>query len=132
MNDNGVIVGIFSEGAEERGFVREASGYIRIVDYPGADASSPLGVNNRGSFVGFFEDASGIHGYLWNGADDFTPLDVPGMSFTVPLEIDDRGRIVGYFAHAGGQIHGFLARPERTRKAERGARQARGGVDTGN
>jgi hypothetical protein len=69
MNEVGVIVGIFSAGGGERGFVREASGAIRIVDYPGADASSPFGVNNAGEFVGFFEDNSGLHGYLWDGAD---------------------------------------------------------------
>jgi hypothetical protein len=116
MNDRGVIVGVFSEGGEERGFVGERSGEIRIVDYPGADASAPLGVNNRRRFVGFFEDAAGIHGYLWDGAGEFTPFDVPGMSFTVPLEIDDRGRIVGYYADADGAIHGFIARPERPGK----------------
>ncbi len=111
MNEAGIIVGVFSEGIEERGFVRQVSGKITIVDVPAAAASSPLGLNNTGQFVGFFGDDSGIHGYLWNGTGEFLPIDFPGMAFTVPLDITDDGCIVGYYVDANEHIHGFLARP---------------------
>jgi uncharacterized membrane protein len=80
------------------------------IDYPGASATNPGGINARGDIVGNFHDAYRVtHGFLLRkGA--FSAIDVPDASFTAARAINARGDIVGRVLGQSGDEHGFLLR----------------------
>jgi probable HAF family extracellular repeat protein len=58
-NDEGDIVGFFSNATGEHGFLYENGAYTTI-DYPGATYTQVFGMNNAGDIVGAFGGAGGI------------------------------------------------------------------------
>jgi uncharacterized membrane protein len=119
INDEGVAVGRYMNGARTHGFARSSTGEITPIDFPGSGFTVAGAINNRGDIVGWYSlpATPGIrHGFLLrDGA--FTSFDPPGSTFTNALGIDDRGVIVGRFCtlavcpQAGnGAFHGFLLR----------------------
>lgn len=77
------------------------------IDFPGAIATFPLGINDRGDIVGVYEFADFVgHGFIYSKGT-FQPIDLPGASQTTPFSINDSRKISGYFQDATG-VHGFL------------------------
>jgi probable HAF family extracellular repeat protein len=75
-------------------------------DVPGAQTTSPLGINDSGQIVGIYSDHSSVfHAFLFD-EETFTTIDVPGGQNTVPFGINTSGQIVGYYLQ-GGAFHGF-------------------------
>ncbi len=76
---------------------------IVIVDYPGALASFPLGINDHGVVAGWFIDTAGVsHGYLWQNGSFFKVIDDPDAPLTpaggsAANGINDRGDISGVY-----------------------------------
>ena len=53
LNNNGVIVGTFTPtGSPTRGFIRDAAGNVKMVDYPGASSTALYKINNNGVITG--------------------------------------------------------------------------------
>jgi hypothetical protein len=104
INDAGQIVGAYSDGRVEHGFLLSA-GVFTTVDYPGAVFTTrAMGINNASQIVGcYYEfDAPGAcyKGFLKSGGT-FTPIAYPGAFSTNPNGISDSGQIVGTYAFSG-------------------------------
>ena len=90
-----------------KGLVAQAYTYVEI-NFPGADSTTPSGVNDASQVVGFWEDNNEhLHGFYWDGTN-YSNLDYPGASDTEALGINNSGEISGvYWTNAGGSAHGF-------------------------
>jgi len=78
------------------------------INYPGASATTPYGINDVGQIVGTYSDVNGvIHGFVWI-LGSFTTIDVPGSPQTQARGINRRGDIVGIYRGTDGFDHGFL------------------------
>jgi probable HAF family extracellular repeat protein len=77
------------------------------IDFPGAAATTPKGINSKGEIVGFYKDSAGAtHGFLFaNG--QFTSVDVPGASSTQATAINAGEDIAGLYVDSAG-THGFV------------------------
>src|SRR6266852_2033857 len=75
------------------------------IDYPGAERTVALGINDSGIIVGVFTVGSRAHAYSFDGTT-FTSIDVPGADDTFALGLNDAGVIVGFY-RLGGVIHGY-------------------------
>jgi hypothetical protein len=119
INDQGVIVGIYSENtplvkdpnATTHGF-RWDRGRITKIDFPRATQTGAFGINNRGQIVGDYLDPRGSgtgRGFLWDNGR-FTTIKPPGAVTTTAQSINDRGQIVGTYSSdlATGTTRGFL------------------------
>jgi uncharacterized membrane protein len=110
INNQGQIVGSYSQGGREHGFLLSGSSYV-TVDYPGAFRSGVLDINDSGDMVGFYQDVSGnsAHGFIFsNGL--YETLDIPWFPFTTLTGINNAGQIVGTVG-TGQRDWGFLATP---------------------
>ena len=100
------------------GFFRDRHGKCTVIDFPGANLTEAIGINDGGQVVGDYRDAiTGIfHGFLWD-AGQFSTFDVSftGARSTAPSGINNLGEIVGFYfddnitsAFPNGHVHGFL------------------------
>ena len=91
--------------------------FVRI-DFPGASATTALGISARGDIVGRYDDTGGVtHGFLFHQGV-FSTIDFPHASFTAPKAINARGDIVGRVIDAAGNEHGFLLRDGHFKKVD--------------
>jgi len=77
------------------------------IDYPGADSTQALGINNNGDIVGLYTLGGQTHGFLYK-AGTFSSIDVPGAIQTVAQGINDSGLIVGFYSVPFRDGVGFL------------------------
>src|SRR5579883_3520212 len=70
---------IFAAGFTALPFAAAALDYTQI-DYPGADATVPLGINNRGDIVGLYRLGTSGHIFLLSSAGTFSNIDPPGAA----------------------------------------------------
>jgi probable HAF family extracellular repeat protein len=99
------------------GFFRDRKGKCTILDFPGANLTEAIGVNDDGQVVGDYTDANGIfHGFFWD-AGQFLTIDVPfpEARLTAASGINNVGQIVGFYfdnnvteLFPNGHAHGFL------------------------
>jgi probable HAF family extracellular repeat protein len=111
INASGQIVGTYSMGVREHGFLDSNGAYTTVDDPLGTSLTSASGINASGQIVGFYADASGDHGLLFSNAN-FTPLNDPlaingFLSGTFAAGLNDAGQIVGTYTNASG-THGFF------------------------
>jgi uncharacterized membrane protein len=80
------------------------------IDYPGAGATSALGINPAGDIVGGYSNGCcDEHGYLMrHGA--FTSYDYPGAAWTEFEAITPQGDILGEYGLDDYSIHSFVLR----------------------
>jgi hypothetical protein len=115
INDGGLIVGQFTDGATDTtpGFVKSGAVFTILNPTVTAVATNAQGVNNNGLVTGFWS-ADGVHqhGFLYNSVtSQFTLLADPIVSnlvLTQFLGINDHGLAVGYYQLPDGSQHGFL------------------------
>jgi len=103
----GQVVGsYFFANGPERGYFYNAGSFTAI-DYPGATATSPLGMNDLGSIVGVYFDSNTVqHGFVYNSGS-YTTIDYPGAFDTRAYAVNDAGWVVGAY-DAAGVWHGFV------------------------
>src|SRR5437588_683767 len=80
INDAGQIVGDYSVGRTDHGFLFENGSYTTL-DVPGASFTGAYGINASGQIVGDYFDARGGHGFLFDNGI-YTTLDAPGSMRT--------------------------------------------------
>jgi probable HAF family extracellular repeat protein len=116
INDEGTIVGGYCPNAlscpqgafspASDGFM-ETNGVFITLDYPGAQDTSALAVNNSGAVVGdYIINNTGPHAFLYQNGT-FTNIDFPGSNFTVASGINNYGVVAGFFTTTAGALHGF-------------------------
>jgi len=80
---------------------------MKVVEYPNARITRPLGINNIGWIVGDFRDSSNRrHGFVYDGRS-FTQLDYPSAASTLAYKINAKGQIAGFYFDTAGFPHGF-------------------------
>src|SRR6266567_4404466 len=78
INNAGQAVGSCTDG----GFVRDRNGTITILNFPGADGTVALGINDLGNVVGqywgnsFGQGLQRFHGFVWKNGE-YTTVDAP-------------------------------------------------------
>ncbi|MGI8958554.1 MAG: hypothetical protein ACR2IV_02105 [Bryobacteraceae bacterium] len=107
INDREAVAGLYTDlttGMTHGYLLRK--GVHRLIDFPGAAATSAWDINNQGRVVGiYFKDGS-LHGFLWHKGK-FTSVDIPGAVGTRVFGINSVGDIVGEYDDAT-TAHGFL------------------------
>jgi probable HAF family extracellular repeat protein len=99
------------------GFFRDRTGKCSILDFPGANLTEAIGINDDGQVVGDYSDANGIfHGFFWDNGQ-FITFDVPfpEATSTAPSGINNIGQRVGFYfdnnvteQFPNGHARGFL------------------------
>jgi len=107
----------------------ESGGSFTTIDYPGANGTFAVGINNAGQVVGSYWFGSGSnHGFLESGGS-FTTIDVPGASSTLAHGINDAGQVVGAYFDDLGLTHGFLLVLQNIEVTSLAWNSAQGGAD---
>jgi probable HAF family extracellular repeat protein len=79
------------------GFLLDHS-VVTTIDFPGAQATIPDGINKSGQIVGHYIDGGRYRGFLWVNGSFTTLTNHPGTLLeSSPNDIDDLGRIVGLY-----------------------------------
>ncbi len=75
------IVGALTNGTSK---ALAESDTFTTIDFPGASATFPSGINPGGDIVGDYDDSAGVsHGFLLR-EDSFTTFDFPGLASPLP------------------------------------------------
>ena len=90
---------------------RPSSLVFTTIDYPGAAATLPNGVNRSRQIVGCYTDIAGdMHGFLLSQGT-FQTVDHPNSTFNAAYGVNDSGVIVGTFST--DIQHGYILRREK-------------------
>src|SRR5581483_3301028 len=107
INDDGVIVGHFANGAVNQGYVY-SGGTFTTLDYPGAESTELYGLNDHGQIVGRYYPAPSYGFEYANGG--YTPLIFPSGNFkgySSASSINNQGDVAGSYQDITGGYHGF-------------------------
>jgi len=80
INDNGQIVGSYTNNSGGHGFLLSGGTYTTLDDPIFAGGNSAQGINASGQIVGSYQDVSGTHGYL-NSGRLYAPIDLANPVF---------------------------------------------------
>jgi hypothetical protein len=108
INDLRQLVGYYTDATSTLvGFLRQPSGQVVSIIFPGALSTQVFGINDCGILVGAWGDGSTEHGF-YGRPGNLHSFDVPGSGATVAMGINNEGRIVGRYA-ADGVQHAFVS-----------------------
>jgi probable HAF family extracellular repeat protein len=87
--------------------VSQAAATWTTIDFPGALATYPLGINNAGQIVGYYVTPDNFfHGFIFEQGI-YKTIDAPGAQHSYVFAINNTGEMVGSCACNGG-TQGFL------------------------
>lgn len=109
INDNGVVVGYYSDSIRSYGFLFIDDTFSTI-DLPGSTYFNANGINNINQIVGLYSYGGGVHGFMLDDSD-FSTIDFPGALHTRAYGINDAAQVVGQYSDANHNTHGFIADP---------------------
>jgi hypothetical protein len=117
MNSSGVVVGdSYWMSPYFKGFVRDSSGSISVINLAGSGNTSAKAINDNGQVTGNWLGQSPpyrSHGYILSGGT-YTSFDVPNPSKSIltvhtnPISIDAAGNVAGRFTDSTNATHIFL------------------------
>ncbi len=93
-----------------------SNGKFTTLDYPSAQSTAALGINNLQQIVGSYIDANGnMHGFLYDIVSKHweSVNDPNGVDSTLVNGINDEGKIVGFWNDANANSHGFVGKEVR-------------------
>jgi hypothetical protein len=93
INDKGEMVGSIGQN----GFLRKPNGALLSIDYPGAQQTAPLDINNYGTIVGSYYDGTSYRGFIRDCFGSYSTVDFQNATFLQVTGINDWGTIVGLF-----------------------------------
>ncbi len=109
INDNGQIVGYYSDVSGTHGFLFDGTNYVSI-NVPGAVSTLAYRINNQEDICGYFLGTDEqYHGFVYSGTQ-FQTFDIEGAKDTFAFGLNDDGKITGYFRDKLG-THSFVAQP---------------------
>ena len=91
-----------------------SGGNFTALNFPGANNTIAMGINNVGQIVGYYDDSTGTHGFLATCTD--APCDMPPITIIPPIAETPLPAALPLFATGLGAL-GLLAW-RRKRKAE--------------
>ncbi len=99
LNDSGSVVGWYLDTVSlSHAFIRDSTGTITSVDFPGTDTETfGFGINNAGTITGNYISAADslFHGFVRDSAGTFTAFDAAATAYTTPASINSSGQVVG-------------------------------------
>jgi len=108
INDLRQLVGYYTDATSTLvGFLRQPSGQVVSIIFPGAVSTQVYGINDCGIVVGLYGDGSTAHGF-YGRPGNLHSFDVPGAAATFAQGINNEGRLVGRYA-ADGVQHAFVS-----------------------
>jgi hypothetical protein len=109
INDAGAKVGTWvpAQGLGiSKGFLL-ANGVRTVLARPGAQSTTPTGINKSGEIVGFYDGSSGQVGFSYvNGT--YTTIQVPGSTLTYVNAISNNRQMAGYYYGSDSKYHSFV------------------------
>lgn len=110
MNNLNQVVGSYTIGYHQFGFLREADGtLIYPIGHPTGGAIYLLGINDGGLMVGMIFDGARFHAIFFRAPGRFALYDYPGANYTRFNGINKRGQISGTYIDDSG-AHGLIVR----------------------
>ena len=110
IDDAGTVVGVYTAGGAQHGFVRDAAGTTTTLDIAGHLHTQLFAINDNGVVLGAYADGDSVYGgtsFLRSAAGTLTTIAMPGASFTEGEGLNDAGTVVGGWIDAAGALHGF-------------------------
>jgi uncharacterized membrane protein len=90
----------------EHGFLYD-HGVFTQLDYPGAQLTEAVAINDAGTIAGTYVAKNFLHSYLYqNGV--YTNIDVPGQNYTFVSGINNHGVAAGSYQAKNSYVHGFF------------------------
>jgi photosystem II stability/assembly factor-like uncharacterized protein len=81
------------------------------IDYPNAELTNALGINNLGDIVGYYDYVANSRlGFLYSKGQ-FTTIEYPNAAQTEAWGINDAGQIVGWYIDSNSNFNGFRVSP---------------------
>ena len=117
INNLGQVVGSYSAGGLNHGFLYTDGAYMTLDDPLATGGTSPgttaNGLNDAGEVVGFYQAANGnTDGFLYTPTGGFTTVNDPlAVGDSEIYGINNSGEIAGVYYDANNKGHGFLAMP---------------------
>jgi hypothetical protein len=109
INDLRQLVGYYTDATSTLvGFLRQPSGQLVTIVFPGALSTQIYGINDCGIMVGVWGDASTAHGF-YGRPGNLHSFDLPVAAATFTQGINNEGRLVGRYATADGVPHAFVS-----------------------
>lgn len=88
------IVGWYGDPSRTiHGFKRYSNGSYVTLNYPGAQETTPAGINDNGTIVGGFSDATGGHGFIYSNGK-WAKVDYPGTTGLTSLLGISNGNVI--------------------------------------
>lgn len=110
INNHGVVVGSFNDGASNHGFTWQGGAFSAPIDYPGTGVTDTYvtAINDAGNLAGYYKDATGEHGFTRIGSV-FTTLNSPrAVPNTELWGINATGQVSGFDIDAAGNSAGLI------------------------
>jgi YVTN family beta-propeller protein len=122
INSLGFISGFYLDAAHiSHGLVRDPEAQFHNFDFPLADFTFAVRINDLGQVVGQYGGKFPLHGFILSGAitlsgtpspAQFFSFDYPDSQFSALQGINNMGQVSGFVRLRGDlAIHGFLATP---------------------
>ena len=105
INDAGTVVGHYSVGFVNQGFIYQGGQYTTF-DVNGGP-TTPTSINNAGTIAGYYTDANGLHGFTMAGSTLTTIDDPNAVHGTFVFGINNQGVVGGYYYDNSFVAHGF-------------------------
>lgn len=105
INDRGEVVGWSDDDGFQDGFLY-ANRQFTTIDYPGADFTEALGINDHGVVSGSYGVGSRVAGFVWKSK--YVSFSYPGAPYTAAYGINCGRQVVGSYSFDYTTYHGFV------------------------
>ncbi|HZQ71238.1 MAG TPA: hypothetical protein VFA68_22125 [Terriglobales bacterium] len=112
LNDHGDMVGNYpADNGHRDGFLLR-KGTFTTLNFPGADYTLPISINNAGTVVGYYQifANSTLHGFIWKDGQ-FTDYIYPGAGYLFFTDVTEQGELIGFWWNDLGACDNFLMAP---------------------
>ncbi|HMH01049.1 MAG TPA: hypothetical protein VK555_06530 [Terriglobales bacterium] len=105
INNLGQVVGWADSGT-----YLYSGGKFKLINFPGADRTVALGINDNGVIVGWYLTGSVGSGFAFRNGK-YISFNYPGAVFTAGVGVNTSGQIVGQYQLPDNTYHGFVTSP---------------------
>lgn len=111
IDNAGTVVGTYTAGGAQHGFLRNAAGATSTLDIPGHLHTGLGAMNSTGQILGSYADSNAVLGgtsFLRDPGGALTVIAMPGSTFSAADGMNDAGVIVGGYYDAANALHGYM------------------------
>ena len=114
LDSAGTVVGVYTAGGAQHGFVRLADGTTATLDITGHSRTALTAINDNGQMLGVHADDNTLLGgtsFLRSAGGALTLISMPGSIFSEAEGLNNDGVIVGGYDDAASVLHGYVRAP---------------------